>query len=44
MPVFGRTCSTATTLYILNGAYYGYLGGSAPDIISLQVGVAGLPL
>jgi sugar lactone lactonase YvrE len=44
MPVFGRTCSTATTLYVLNGAYYDYLDGSAPDLISLPVGVAGLPL
>jgi sugar lactone lactonase YvrE len=43
MPVFGRSSST-TTLYVLNGAFYDYLNGSAPDIISLQVGVAGLPL
>jgi sugar lactone lactonase YvrE len=44
MPVFGRTPSTATTLYILNGAYYDFVDGSAPDLISLQVGVPGLPL
>jgi sugar lactone lactonase YvrE len=44
MPVFGRTCSTATTLYVLNGAYFEYLDGSAPDLISLPVGVTGLPL
>lgn len=43
-PAFGRTCSTATTLYVLNGAYYDFLDGSAPDLISLPVGVAGLPL
>jgi len=44
MPVFGRTAASAATLYVLNGAYHDYLDGSAPDIISLQVGVAGLPL
>ena len=44
MPVFGRTMATATTLFVANGAYNGFYDGSSPDIISLQVGVPGLPL
>jgi sugar lactone lactonase YvrE len=44
MPVFGRTAATATTLFVENGAYNGWFDGTSPDIISLQVGVPGLPL
>jgi sugar lactone lactonase YvrE len=44
MPVFGTTKKAAHTLYIANGAYFGYEDGSAPDIQALPVGVAGLPL
>jgi sugar lactone lactonase YvrE len=43
-PAFGRTASTATTLFLLNGAYYGFMDGSSPSILALQVGVPGLPL
>jgi sugar lactone lactonase YvrE len=41
---FGRTWCTADKLYVLNGAYWDFLDGSAPDLISLPVGVPGLPL
>jgi sugar lactone lactonase YvrE len=44
MPVFGTTKSTLHTLFIANGAYFGYEDSSAPDIQALPVGVAGLPL
>jgi sugar lactone lactonase YvrE len=43
-PVFVRTSPTATALYVLNGAYYGFADGSSPNVISLQPGVPGLPL
>ena len=39
-PVFGATCATRTTLYVANGSY----NNGAPNIISLDAGVAGLPL
>jgi len=44
MPVFGTTKQAANTLYIANGAFWGFDDGSAPDIQALPVGVAGLPL
>jgi len=44
MPVFGTTKSTSHTLFIANGAYYGYADGSAPDIQALHVDARGLQL
>ena len=44
VPVFGTTKSTLHTLYVANGAFYGYEDGTAPDIQALPAGVAGLPL
>jgi sugar lactone lactonase YvrE len=44
MPVFGTTKSTLHTLFIANGAYWGFDDGSAPDIRALPVGIPGLPL
>ncbi len=43
-PVFGRTLRTAFTLYVVNGAYFSYEDGSAPDVRALRVGIPGLPL
>lgn len=39
-PVFGTTKVTRTTLFVANGSY----NNGAPSIISLDAGVAGLPL
>jgi len=44
MPVFGTTKSTLHTLFIANGAYWGFADDSAPDIQALPVSVPGLPL
>jgi sugar lactone lactonase YvrE len=44
MPVFGATPRTAFTLYVENGAFYGFDDGSSPDIRALRVGIPGLPL
>jgi sugar lactone lactonase YvrE len=41
MPVFGRTWSSSCTLYVLNGDFS---SSASPDIVSLKVGVPGLPL
>ncbi len=43
-PVFGTTPDTRGTLFVENGAFYGYADGSAPDIQGLHVGIPGLPL
>jgi sugar lactone lactonase YvrE len=43
-PVFGTTPGTRGTLFVENGAFYGYEDGSAPDIQSMHVGIPGLPL
>jgi hypothetical protein len=44
MPVFGTASGTRCTLFVENGAYYGWEDGSAPDVRALRVGVPGLPL
>ena len=44
MPVFGTTPTSLATLFILNGAFYGYEDGTAPDVWALPVSVPGLPL
>jgi sugar lactone lactonase YvrE len=43
-PVFGTTPGTRGTLFVENGAFYGYEDGSAPDIQGMHVGIPGLPL
>jgi sugar lactone lactonase YvrE len=43
-PVFGTTRHTKETLFVENGAFYGYEDGSVPDIRSMRAGIPGLPL
>jgi sugar lactone lactonase YvrE len=40
-PVFGTTPGTRGTLFVENGAFYGYADGSAPDIQAMHVGISG---
>jgi sugar lactone lactonase YvrE len=41
MAVFGTTPTSLATLFILNGAYYSYEDGTAPDVWALRVDVPG---
>jgi sugar lactone lactonase YvrE len=43
-PVFGTSPQTRGTLFVENGAYYGWEDGSAPEIQGIHVGISGLPL
>lgn len=43
-PVFGTTRGTRRTLFVENGAFYGWEDGSSPDIRALPVAIPGLPL
>ena len=44
VPVFGTAKGAMHTLFIANGAFYGYEDGSVPDIQALPAGVDGLRL
>jgi sugar lactone lactonase YvrE len=43
-PVFGAGRSDSCTLFVENGAFYGFEDGSSPDIRALPVAIPGVPL